>query len=199
VVEPRRVLALFIDYVRGNTAALKALAELLRQANNPLAEITRELADAQPDIPEDLHSRTGVYPLDSGTEWQIVFQTGTMRKVASMGDVVAEANLALIRIIWSEVGGWRGVRGVANPLAPAGPITSSYTVVASATNLTREAIENAFQACRINILSGLLVGQDIAYASTAGGPPTVLTRVLDERMKQLQAAAGRGHRPVGSR
>jgi hypothetical protein len=199
VVEPRYVLALFIDYLRGNAASLNTLAEQFRQANDPLAEITRELADAQPDIPEDFRSLTGTYPLDSGTGWQIVFQTGTMRKVASMGGVIAQANLALIRIIWSEEGDWRSVRGIPTPLAPAGPIASGHTVVASATNLTQQTIENAFRACKINMLSGLLVGQEIAYASTTGAPPTILTRVLTERMSQLNAAAGREHRPVRAR
>jgi hypothetical protein len=201
-MDPYQVLALFVGFMRdfaqsGDATSANILADRFEEAGYPLAGITREIANATLNIPDKIAERQEAHTIARGTGWRIEYAPG--QRGRAEGDNWIEGRNATVSVVWSDEGDWRKVVGQPIPLAPGvTPATQFCDLVPLARQISQNTLAShvtvdwagcAYRACCINILSGLLVGRDCAYAYCGVVAPVprceILSRPLERLMRQV--------------
>jgi hypothetical protein len=182
------LLTLFRAALTGDHAGLHAFCDALEKNTHPLAPFAREVASATSDIPADLDAVYEPAFLARGTNWRIEYRPGRRaRRIHPDVPLMQGGQNAEVGEVYEGDGSWTELDGVVTMLAPSGARVMLTTLSSLQEEVTPEWVHTAFDAVRLNMISHLLVGHQVAMVIPGQEGIVPVIPAIDHRIKWLQA------------
>jgi hypothetical protein len=183
------LLSLFRAALQGDQTAFGAFCDALEGNGHLLAPLARELANATPEIPEDLAAVYEPAILARGTNWRIEYRPGELaRRVHPDVPLMQGGRNAEVGDVYEADGPWTELDGVATVTAPSGGSARPNTFSELQEEVNAAWIRMVFDAVRFSMIGNLLVGHQVVMVFPGRPSFDPVLPPLDHRISWLVQA-----------